>query len=305
MRVPRINLDQLVTFYVVATEGSFTAAAEKLCISQPAVTMKIRSLEENFGVKLVHVRKKRVQLTVEAESLLPYAEKIYRSALRAEELLEHQGRARFLRIGLAPALAAYVFPVINVFTELYPTVRVVVREARSLALREELRDFQHDLCFVAAADESPKDLVAYHLRHQERMILVAAPGSPLAKKAEVTWEDLEGCPLILHGEGSVARKLILEEFGKRGLEPNIAAEVDNVGYIKELIESRGGVALMFSPNVEQDLTQHKLVALPWLAEDVRIGIDVVLRRDAEASPSRSAFLDLMKKHFGGDFDYDP
>lgn len=52
MRVPRINMDQLVTCYVVATEGSFTSAAERLCVTQPAVTMQIRSLEETYGVDM-------------------------------------------------------------------------------------------------------------------------------------------------------------------------------------------------------------------------------------------------------------
>jgi len=305
MKIPRINLDQLVTFFVVATEGSFTAAAERLCISQPAVTMQIRALEETYGVKLIRVKKKRAHLTAEAQLLLPLSEQIYRAAIHAEELLEQHGRAKVLRIGVAPALAAYAAPVIDLFTEFHPSVRVVVREGPSLALLAELRDFRHDLCFVAAVDDGATDLQAHHLWHGEPMMLVAAPNNPLADKADVTWEDLDGCPLILHGEGSVARRLILDEFGKRGLEPNIAAEVDSIAYIKQLIERRGGVALMFSPNVEEDVARHTLRALPWKGGDLRIEIDVVLRRDAEPSPSRAAFLSLMRKHFGSDFDYCP
>jgi DNA-binding transcriptional LysR family regulator len=305
MRLPRINLDQLVTFYFVATEKSFTAAAEKLCVSQPAVTMQMRSLEENHGVKLVHVKRKRVQLTPEGEMLLACAQEVYRGALRAEELLAHHGRARMLRVGVASALATYLFPAVDVFAQLYPTVRVVVREGPSLTLLEELRDFKHDLCFVAAVDEGAGDLDSYHLRHAERMMLVAARSSCLAEKAEVGWEDLDGCPLILHGEGSVARRLILEEFGKRGLRPNIAAEVDNIAYIKQMIERGGGVALMFAPNVEEEVEQHKLEALPWTGGDLRIGIDVVVRREAEPSPARSAFFTVLKKHFGEDFHYAP
>ncbi|MBI5017609.1 MAG: LysR family transcriptional regulator [Deltaproteobacteria bacterium] len=305
MRFPRIHLDQLLTFRVVATERSFTAAADMLSISQPAVTMQIRALEETYGIKLIHVKKKKVHLTAEGERLLSHAEEIYRAALRAEDLLTQHGRARTLRIGLAGALAVYVSPVINVFGELYPSVRVVVREGLSLKLLEELRDFQHDLCFVAALEEPAKDLEAFPLRHPEPMMLVAARTSPLVERAEVTWSDLDGCPLILHGEGSVARKLILEEFQRRGLTPNISAEVDNIAYLKQLIERRGGVALMFSPNVEEEVAQHKLEVLNWKGGDLRLGIDVVVRREEEPSPARSAFLGVMKKHFGGNFDYGP
>lgn len=305
MKVPRINLDHLVTFFVVATETSFTVAAERLCISQPAVTMQVRALEECYGVKLIRVKKKRVHLTAEAELLLPLAEQVYHAAARAEELLEHHGRAKVLRIGVAPALAPYASPVIELFTEFHPSVRVVVREGSSLALLGELLDFRHDLCFVAAVGDGATDLKVHHLWHEEPMMLVAAPGNPLAEKSEVTWADLDGCPLILRGEGSVARKKILEEFSKRGLQPNIAAEVDSIAYIKQLIARRGAVALMFSPNVEEDLAKHTLHALPWQGGDIRVGVDVVLRRDADPSPSRSAFLGLMKKHFGDDFDYCP
>ncbi|MBI5441992.1 MAG: LysR family transcriptional regulator [Deltaproteobacteria bacterium] len=301
MRLPRVHLDQLITFYLVATEKSFTSAAEKLCVTQPAVTMQLRELEKAYGVKLVHVKRKRVCLTAEAELLLPHAEELYRAALRAEELLEHHGRAKTLRIGLVPALAGYAFPVISVFSELYPTVRVVVREGSSHGLVEAVRDFQHDLCFVASLSARPGDVEVYRLRHAERMVLVSIPGSTLAEKAAVDWEDLAGQPLILHGEGSAARAIVLEEFRKRGITPQIAAEVDNVSYVKQLIERRGAVALMFSPNVEEEVAQQKLTVLPWAGGEIQIGIDVVLRREGEVSPSCAAFLDVLAKHFGEDF----
>lgn len=305
MRVPAIHLDQLVTFFFVATEKSFTAAAERLCVTQPAVTAQIRSLEESFGVKLVHVRKKRVQLSPEGELLLPYATEVYRAAIRAEDLLTQHGPGKVLRIGVASPLAGYVFPVVTLFAELYPSVRVVVREGSSLTLLEALRGFKHDVCFIASLDEVAPDLKRYHLRHAERMTLVAGRGGPLSDREEVDWSDLEGCPLVLHGEGSVARRLILQEFRKRGIEPRIAAEVDNLEYLKQLIELRAAVGLLFSPNVEAELSGHRLKAIPLKSGDLQLGIDVVLPAEAETTPLCAALLSILKRHFGEAFDYAP
>jgi DNA-binding transcriptional LysR family regulator len=135
------------------------------------------------------------------------------------------------------------------------------------------------------------------------MMLVAAPGNPLTAKESVGWEDLENCPLVLHGEGSIARQIILEEFGKRGLRPNIAAEVDNVAYVKQLVEGRGAVALMFSPNVEEDVAQNRLRVLSWRGGEIQIGIDVVVRKEAELAPACAAFLKVLGQQFGSAFDY--
>lgn len=304
MRLLNIHLDQLMTFYFVATAQSFTAAAEILCVTQPAVTAQLRSLEETYGVKLVYVKKKRAHLTEEGEMLLPFAEGVYRSALRAEELLKARGGEKSLRIGVAPALSHYLSPAVALFSGLYPFIRVVVREGSSRLLLEGLRDFSHDLCFVGSADERPEEFCVHKLRHAERMMLVASPANPLASKDSVGWEDLEGCPLVLHGEGSVARRLILEEFGKRALRPNIAAEVDNAAYIKQLVEGRGAVALMFSPNVEEDVAHDRLRVLPWGGGEIQIGIDVVLRKGAKMAPACTAFLKVLRQQFGAAFDYD-
>ena len=78
--VANLNADDLVVFYFVAREKSLSAAAEKLFLTQPAVTYRIKSLEEHIRVKLLDLKKRQVTLTPHGQELFKYAEEIYRQA---------------------------------------------------------------------------------------------------------------------------------------------------------------------------------------------------------------------------------
>jgi DNA-binding transcriptional LysR family regulator len=130
------------------------------------------------------------------------------------------------------------------------------------------------------------------------MVLVASPEDVLARKRSVTWKELEGYPLILLGEGSAARDRILNEFEKRGLSPHIAADIDSVEGMKQLIAKGKGVGLMFPPNVSQEISVGKLTSVPLEGGDVKIDIDVVIHREVSLSPPAERFLALIRKHFG-------
>ncbi|NLW36411.1 LysR family transcriptional regulator [Syntrophorhabdus aromaticivorans] len=297
MKALKINLDQLITFYFIVIEGSLSGASARLCISQPAVTMQIAALQKQFGVKLIRVKKKKVNLTKAGEMLFIHAEEAYRSAMRAESLL-HGHRSNNLRIGVAAALMVYLIPVVDQFTELYPSVKVTVREGRSLNIIEELLDFEHDLCIVGAFENVNKELRAFHIPDVERMILVGAPGDPLAQRQMVQWKDLDGYPFILHCEGSIARTVITREFRKRNIKPSISAEIDNIKCMKRLIESGKGVGLMFYPNVKEEIAHHELSIIPLVDGDLKVGIDVIVNRETALSPPAADFLALTGSRFG-------
>jgi DNA-binding transcriptional LysR family regulator len=297
MKPIKINIDQLITFYFIAKEGGITDASELLCLSQPAVTMQVSALQKYFGVKLINVKKKRVHLTKAGKELFPYAEEIYRTAMKAESLLVSY-RNNNLRIGISGALTLFIIPVVDRFKALYPTVRMTIREGRTRNLTTELLDFQHDLCIVGTVDNVQKELQVFRIPGIEKMVLVASPEDVLARKRSVTWKELEGYPLILLGEGSAARDRILNEFEKRGLSPHIAADIDSVEGMKQLIAKGKGVGLMFPPNVSQEISVGKLTSVPLEGGDVKIDIDVVIHREVSLSPPAERFLALIRKHFG-------
>ena len=88
VKLPQVNVQQLISFYYVAHEGSYSAASEKLFITQPAVTRQIKELEAQFGVKLINIKRKRVHLTEAGRRLAQHAEQIVGQVAKAENFLK-------------------------------------------------------------------------------------------------------------------------------------------------------------------------------------------------------------------------
>jgi DNA-binding transcriptional LysR family regulator len=296
MKPPQINVQQLVSFYFVAKENSFSVASEKLCITQPAVTQQIKGLEERFGVKLINVKRKRVHLTKAGDRLVKYAEEIVNHVMMAENLLKSY-RVNYLHIGTATTLTLYLTPIIDTFKELFSSVMVSVREGPTQTLIEDLLDFEFDICLVATLQTVNKKLHVTRIPGVESMVLVASPDYPLVRKPEVKWEDLADYPLIIQSEGSVARETILEHFRSRNLAPMIGAEVDNVECAKQLARQKKGVALLFFPYIREDVALGKLTIIPVTDGEIKLGIDIVTHQEMPASPVLKAFMGLIQKHF--------
>ena len=297
VKLPQVNTQQLISFYFVAMEESFSVASEKLFISQPAVTHQIKALETQFGVKLFNVKRKRVHLTPAGERLIGYAEEVIKNVCKAENFLKSY-RLNDLHIGMCTTLMLYLTPILEKFKELHSSVRISVREGPSLTLIEGLLDFKYDVCVVGTLQMVDKRLdVRCICPLVERMVLVSSPNYPLAGRAEVRWEDLVDHPLILQSEGSMARKVIMKHFLARNLKPMIGTEVDNVECCKELARQEKGVALMFLPSVKDEVAQGRLAIIPVVDGEIRLGIDIVRHKDMTVSPVLNSLLDVIEKHF--------
>jgi DNA-binding transcriptional LysR family regulator len=297
MKRHQINVQQLISFYHVAKEGSFSVASERLFVSQPAVTQQIKALETQFGVKLINVKRKRVHLTQAGTRLVSYAEEVVNHVIAAETYLNGY-RLNNLHLGVATTLTRFLTPIIDKFKELHPSVTVSVREGPSLTLIDGLLDFKFDVCLVGTLQAIDKKLHLTRFPEVEKMVLVASPGYPVGQKASVSWEDLATYPLILQSEGSTARATILKHFADRGIVPLIGAEVDNVECAKELVRQKKGLALMFFPNVREEVARKSLAIIPITDGVITLGIDIVQNEEMATSPVIKAFLGIIEEHFG-------
>lgn len=296
LRPPQINISQLIAFFFVGTEGNFTTAAEKFCLTQPAVTKHIRALERQFAVKLIQVRKKRVHLTETGQKLMEYASEIYHSAMKAESLLASAQNTNF-RIGVSSALTASLAPILERFRELNPSILLSVKEGASLQIVEELSNFEHDLCVVAPLSKVSDELQVFRIPETEKMVLVTSPGSSWARRRNLTWSDLGGHPFILHREGSIVRQLILEHFRERGIEIRPVANIDSINCMKRLIQEGEGVALMMLSSVKGEVASRRLKIVPITDGDFKMGMDIVMPKRVALSRACRAFLSLLETHF--------
>ncbi len=297
MKFPQINVQQLISFYHVAKAESFSIASERLFVTQPAVTQQIKALETQFGVKLINVKRKRVYLTRAGLRFLTYAEEVVNHVVAAEAFLNAY-RLNNLHLGVATTLTRFLTPIIDKFKELHPSVRVSVCEGTSLTLIEGLLDFKADVCLVGTLQAINKKLRVTRFPEVEKMVLVASPDYLAGKKAYVSWEELAAYPLILQSEGSTARAIMLKHFEDRNLVPVIGAEVDNIECAKELARQKKGLALMFLPNVREEVAQKALAIIPITDGDITLGIDIAQYEEMATSPVVEAFLGVIQEHFG-------
>jgi DNA-binding transcriptional LysR family regulator len=287
MSTPKLDVYNLVVFYVVVSEKSITAAAEKLCLSQPTVTYHIKSLEKSVGTKLLDIKRKRLSLTRAGEGLLKHCEKIYQQLVNAERFLENLKEAS-LRIGIALTFSSSFSSTAAKFRELHPHVKLIVEIAPYSKVIQDVLNYQLDLGIVVSLDYANPEIRSIALSETERMVLVAvaSPSSPIAQKEKV----------ILGPETSATRQVILDKLDGKGLKASslIAVEVNSIEWGRSLVEDGKGISFFCMKNVEKEVSEGRLKILP-LEEDIRVGVDVLVRQDVILPPIANSFISLARE----------
>jgi DNA-binding transcriptional LysR family regulator len=293
----KLDLHSLIVFYFVASEESITSAAEKLYLTQPTVTYHIRSLERSVGFKLLDVRRQRVSLTHAGVGLFQYAKEIYQQMTDAENFLESLREAS-LRIGIAATFSPVVASAAAAFEELYPHVKLIVRNASSFEVAEDVLSSQVDVGIVVSMDYQNPKLEAIAVSAREKLVLVASPSSSISKNERVELSDLCGHPLVAGPETSATRQIILKKFEAEGFKmpPLIIVEVNSLEWGMSLVESGNGMGLYHIKAVEREISEGRLKALP-LADDIWVGADALLLADAPEHPAAGRFISLVKEAF--------
>ena len=295
MRTPKLDVYNLFVFYIVASEKSITAAAEKLCLSQPTVTYHIKSLEKSVSTKLLDIKRKKLSLTRAGEGLLQYAEKIYQQLVNAERFVEDLKEAS-LRIGMALTFSSSFSSTAAKFRELHPHVKLIVEIAPYSKVIEDVLNYQLDLGIVVSRDYANPDIRSIAISETERMVLVASPSSPIAQKEKVELADLHDYPLILGPETSATRQVILDKLDVAGLKASslIAVEVNSIEWGRSLVEDGKGISFFCMKNVEKEVSEGRLKILR-LEEDIRVGVDVLVRQDVILPPIANSFIALARE----------
>jgi DNA-binding transcriptional LysR family regulator len=240
-----MDVRQLEMFRAVAEEGGFTRAAQRLHVSQSAVSRQVRLLEEELGGRLLHRSGKGVTPTAQGELLLRAANRIHRDLQDvAWQISETQKLQRgMLSLGGGMTVCMYVLPrLLKKFRSLYQDVELRVTSGTSEAILRLVRNHQVDLGLltlpVVAAD------LVVHPVLKEEMVVVTAPRHALARERTVDARSLGRYPLILFERGSNTRKVLDEFFLEQEVPANVAMETENVEIIKAMVASGLGVSIV-------------------------------------------------------------
>jgi len=283
------------TFLTVAGQGGFHRAAEVLHISQPAVTARIRALEDSLGASLFVRGGAKLVLTPAGATLRPHAEQLLRAVAEARQAV-HQlqpAAAGALRIAAALSVSTYVLPdVLKLYQEAHPKTMVTVRAGNSKEVLAMVLDGQADMG-VARSINHP-DVETTTLR-DDPLVLTAHPRHGNARCGRARLEEVESWPLILYDRGSSDWTLTQGLFRRAGLLPNVVLEVEGIEAAKRMVERKLGLSFLPRIAVAQELDRGRLVAVRIVnAEPLHRSLDVIRRRDQPLSQEGEAFLKLLR-----------
>jgi DNA-binding transcriptional LysR family regulator len=258
-----VDLRQLEIIKAIAESGSFTAAGEKLHVSQSAISRQILLLEDELGEPVFHRIGRRIRITPAGESLLQLSHRVFRDMQDTTSAISDTRESLRGSIGLVGGMTVclYVFPALLAeVRRLHPNLdmRVTVGSTqRSIAL---LRSGAGDLGLLTLPIEA-SDLVSVPLLEEE-LLLVTYPSHPLAAKKRIVPGDLEKQPFVLFETGSITRRLVEEFFARERITPRIIMETENVEIIKAMVRSGLGISIIPWQAAAADVGTRQLFCSP-------------------------------------------
>ena len=289
-----LNFNQLRVFYYAAKNLNYTAAASELFISQPAVTVQVKSFEEFCNLKLFKKRGRRIYLTDEGKSLYAYAAKIFKFEKEIENVIDDMRELKrgVLSLGTTKAYARYFMPLmITTFHRNFPKINIQLNEGSSLDMIHSLLDFKIEVAVIAKAEDNPE--VNFSPFSQEEMAVILSLNHPLAKAKSITFKDLAEELFIMKEKGSGTRKLVEESFEKEKCQPNILMETSNTEFIKQLVQRGEGVSFLVKEAVAAELKENKLATVPLSGPKIYLDVSIAYLKGQILSPPAKAFVDTL------------
>ncbi|MDP1656369.1 MAG: LysR family transcriptional regulator [Hylemonella sp.] len=288
------SLRQLRAFVTVYQLRKLSAAAERLFITQSAVSVLIRQLEDGLGTRLFDRTTRSLQPTQAAQEALAVAERILRDVDSLGAGLQDLTGLRRGRVCVAitPTLAEILLPsVIRTFTERHPEIRVVIDDCAPDQFVPRIIGEQVDFG-IGTPERSGVDVDAETLV-RDHLSLVCTRDHPLASRKTVRWRDLEGLPLSTVRTGYGIRPLIDLSAAKAGVSLNV---INEVAFLSTALWMTGcglGVAVMPAAYVTYS-RDPGLMAKTLTAPKVSRDISVVTKRGRSLSPAAQCFIDVLR-----------
>ena len=258
---------KLETLLSVVKEGSYTKAAQRLHLTQPAVSHHIQQLEKEFGVRLFQQGKRKPTPTAEGEILIQYARRMTAMYARVQQEVEDCKRQlRHLHMGITQTAGENLMPqVLAQYCEEHPEIRCSIRIDTIKKLYRRLISRELDMAVIEGPPPDQKQELADILLDTDYLCVIVAPNHPLAGAETITIDQLRQQRLILRPAGTGTRSLFescLQSQRDNIRNYHIMMEIDNVAIIKDLVAKKLGVSVIARSACMQELKEGKLTIVP-------------------------------------------
>jgi DNA-binding transcriptional LysR family regulator len=294
-----MELRQLRTFRTVATLLSFNRAADALNYAQSTVSVQIRDLEEELGVKLFDRLGKRVILTDAGELLSQYAQKML--DIEAETVADVKRRIQpqgSLTIRVPQTIGEVYLPkVLSEFQRRFPRVGFSFHTCAFHSLEHELQTGVTDLAFLLAESIQSQHLIAEPLRF-ERLLMVCNPDNPLKQQEKVSMRDLADQPIFLAKADCGYRMVFERMMTEANVTPHTVIEFSSLEMLKASLMESHGVAMIPQPTVREAVARGELSILAWEEDPLETAVLMIRHKGKWLSPTLQAFMDIARNVIG-------
>jgi DNA-binding transcriptional LysR family regulator len=290
-KLPTLNLDSVIAFYIIAREGNFSTAAEKLYTSEQALSRRIKSLEKQVGSKLFMIKNKKFNLTSAGEIIYQYGEYLHRQVLTFEVRLRRL-QVMNLNIGCAETLSLIVASAVSAFRQKFPHVTLRLVSGPSYKIAEETLALKHDISFIYDIEINNSKLRKITLSNSEKVVFVGSPTIDTTLRKVISLAEIAEHVLIIGVEGAGSRDIVFKEFARLGLKISeksiiVTGLESGVG----LAETRCGIMVTHPSRIQDAISKG---VLHVMASIDNVGIVAITPINEDTNSTEKALISEVK-----------
>lgn len=295
-----MTLHQLRLLMAIARHRSVTQAAKELHISQPSVSLQIKILEKEYGLKFYEKNSKQIQLTQEGQRFIDSAEKILMQVDNLERnykgILSASNNGSLTIGGGFYASVTFLPLVLKAFKKKHPDVRLCLETEATQDIEELVLKSKIDVAVIIKPAFYPT--VVYEPYREEELVAVVSADHPLARRRKLAPRDLANVLIVT----KTAKKhpslmdQICSELGRQGHTMDIALQCETPAATKAAIKSGMGLGFLFREHVQADIKRGELKAIQIPGINMKFKTYIVYPKDRPLSPYARDFLILLRQH---------
>ena len=288
-----LTLRQLQCFAAVARNRSFTRAADELHLTQPAVSMQVRQLEQQTGVTVTEQLGKQIHLTEAGEEVYRYARSILQQVAEMDDVLTRLKGLAGGRLKIAAISSANYFAprLLGVFLQRFPKVDVSINVTNQTAVLRQVAENEVDMAIMGQPPrESTLDAIPFM---ENPLVIVAAAGHRLAGRRSIPSGELEKETFLIREPGSGTRGAMQRFFREHKLKLNTGMEMGSLSAIKQSVQADLGLGLVPRGAIQAELQLGTLVELKLRELPIQRHWYVVLHKGKRLSVAADAFKLLL------------
>lgn len=297
----QLSLRQLRAFVAVYRLGKLTAAADRLSVTESAVSTMLRQMESTLNLRLFDRSSRSLVPTRAAQEIVATAERILGDVAWLGTRIQDLGERRVGRVHVAvtATVGSVLMPgVVRRFREAYPGVQLVLDDCAPDQFLSRIASEAVDLGIGTPEREDP--LVASRLLLRDHLCLVCATDHPLARRRQIRWRELARHPIIAvrHGLGYGMRRRMEAAAAEAGVVLNVVHEVNFLSSAFWMTASGLGVS-MWASALAWRMPYGNLTRCRLVGPRVPIDFSLVHKRDRSLSPAAEAFLEVVRDELSG------